>query len=246
MKRRGFALAAAPILALTAASAAAKDLGARGASWPVAETDLLTAISGRLEEMSASGEWARLERAARARARRSLEEPPPVPGIAPAAARRVRRFDPTVEAAEDIVGPGGEVVVAAGARVNPFAYAPLSSELLFIDGRREAEVAWALARAAAAPAKIVLLAGRPLDLMRRSGRRFYFDLGGRLAARFGVRATPTRAARDGMFLELTEIPLADELPFSGPPPPPGPDDPGPRETIPMPNLEPDPQETTPC
>ena len=68
-------------------------------------------------------------------------------------------------------------------------------------------VAWALGHAR--PAKIVLLAGRPLELMREHRRPFYFDQGGRLAARFGLRVTPSLVAQDGTRLRITEIPVAD-------------------------------------
>lgn len=210
--------------ALPVAPVAAKDLGTRGASWPVAEADLLAAIGDRVAEMAGSGEWARLENEAREKARRSLESPPAVVGIFPAVEPRARMFDPAITVAKDLVGPNGEAVAAAGSRINPLALAPFSTELLFIDGRRDVEVAWALSLAgggaggtsanqrAGASVKIVLLAGRPLELMRRHGHPFFFDLGGRLSARFGVRATPTRMVRDGLLLRLTEIPLVDAAP----------------------------------
>ena len=62
------------------------------------------------------------------------------------------------------------------------------------------------------PAKIVLLAGRPLDLMRLHRRPFFFDTGGRLAARFGIAATPTLVEQDGARLRITEFPI--EVPGS--------------------------------
>ena len=200
-------------LVLAAATATARDLGVRGATWPVAEPDLLADIEARLAGMARSGELARLGDEARERARRSLEEPAPVPGIVPATERRAREFDPAIVVAADIPGPNGEAVAAAGTRIDPFEHTALTADVLFVDGRREAEVAWALARER--PAKIVLLAGRPLDLMRRHGRPFYFDLGGRLAARFAIRATPTVLSRrdapadGGTRLALTEIPVRD-------------------------------------
>ncbi len=65
-------------------AASAKDLGVRGATWAIAEPDLLEEIESRLLEMQRSGELARFESEARDRARRTLEEPPPVPGRPPA------------------------------------------------------------------------------------------------------------------------------------------------------------------
>ena len=114
------------VLALAAACppASAKDLGVRGETWPVAEPDLLAQIEARLAEMDRSGELARLQGEARARARASLEEPQPVPGIAPARTERTRLFDPSITVERDIRGPDGTLVAAAGTRVDPFAHAP--------------------------------------------------------------------------------------------------------------------------
>ena len=190
-----------------AAPAFAKDLGVRGATWPVAEPDLLAEIETRLLELQRSGALARLEADARERARRSLEEPDPAPGIAPAREQRSRLFDPAIAVARDIRAADGALIAAAGTRVNPLERVTLARDLVFVDGRREAEIAWALTHDR--PAKIVLLAGRPLALMRRHGRPFFFDQDGRLAARFGIAATPSLVAQAGPQLRITEIPVAD-------------------------------------
>ena len=211
MIRRAALLLAATLAALPAAgiaSASAKDLGVRGATWAIAEPDLLADIETRLLEMQHSGALARFEADARDRARRKLEEPPPVPGIAPAARERSRLFDPAIVVEHDIRTPDGVLIAAAGTRVNPLERIALTRDLLFVDGRREAEVVWALARER--PAKIVLLAGRPLDLMRRHGRSFFFDTGGTLAARFGIAATPSVVERAGTRLRITEVPVEDD------------------------------------
>ena len=179
----------------------------RGATWPVAEPDLLEEIEARLAAMQRSGEMARIEREARSRARARLEEPEPVPGIAPAREARSRMFDPAIVVERDIRLPDGTPIAAAGARVNPLARHALTRDLLFVDGRREAEIAWALAQER--PAKIVLLAGRPLKLMRQYGRPFFFDQGGRLAARFGLSFTPSLVEQAGSQLRITEIPVED-------------------------------------
>ena len=212
MKRPVLLLLAVLLAAVPTASA--KDLGVRGATWPVAEPDLLQQIEARLVEMQQSGDLARLQDEARDRARRKLEEPDPVPGIGPVREPRTRLFDPAITVAQDIRTPDGMLIAAAGTRANPLERLRLTRDLVFIDGRREAEIAWALAHDR--PAKIVLLAGRPLDLMRRYRRPLFFDTGGRLAARFGVRVTPTLIEQDGDLLRLTEIPVEDRAgPQSG-------------------------------
>ncbi len=207
-------LAAALLFAVAGilSTASAKDLGVRGATWPVAEPDLLAQIEARLREMERSGELARLEDEARASARRKLEEPDPVSGIAPAREERSRLFDPAITVARDIRTPDGTLIAAVGTRVNPLERIALARDLLFVDGRREAEIAWALSHDR--PAKIVLLAGRPLDLMRRHRRPFFFDQGGRLSARFGLSLTPVLVAQDGAQLRITEFPV-ESLPRAG-------------------------------
>ena len=200
------ALAAACLaFAMLAAPARAADLGVRGATWPIAEPDLLSQIEARLGEMERSGALARFEAQARERARMRMEAPEPVAGIAPARERRSRTFDPSIVVDRDIRDSGGTLVAAAGSRIDPFAIAPLTRDLLVIDGSRKIEVAWALAHGR--PSKIVLLAGSPLALSRAHGRPFFFDQGGRLTERFGLRYTPSLLAREGAHLRITEIPL---------------------------------------
>ena len=207
---------APPFMALAlalAAPASAKDLGVRGATWPVTEPDLLAQIEARLVEMEGSGELARLEQDARANARTKLEQPDPVAGIAPAREERSRLWDPAVTVARDIRTSDGVLIAAAGTRVNPLARMTLVRDLLFVDGRRAAEIAWALAHER--PAKIVLLAGRPLELMRLHRMPFFFDQGGRLATRFGLRFTPSLVEQAGSWLRITEVALEEaktELP----------------------------------
>ena len=111
---------------------AAKDLGVLGETWRIEEPDLLAQVETALTELERSGELARLNDEARARARERLEAPPAVPGIAPARAPRTWLFDPAITVAEDILGPDGAVIAAAGTRIEPLAHRPLTQHLLFI------------------------------------------------------------------------------------------------------------------
>ena len=206
--RRFFAAVLACALALAAGTAAAKDLGVRGAVWPVEEPDLLTEIEERLESMETSGELARMRSEALTRGRERMEAPPRVVGIGPARFLRIRRFDPSATIERDIFTHDGKLIAARGTRINPLEKHPLTRELLFIDATRPVEVEWAIAREK--PSVIVLLAGRPLELMRAHGRAFFFDQGGRLARRFGLLATPSVVSAKGDFLRITEVPLEDE------------------------------------
>ena len=213
MTRRRFrtrVLAAALGCALTLAAqpVPAKDLGVRGAVWPVAEPDLLAEIEARLGGMEASGEMARMRREAAERARQRIEAPERVEGMEAARVHRTRLFDPSITLDRDVRAADGTLIAARGARVNPLDARPLTRDLLFIDGARPVEVVWALRHGR--PARIVLVAGRPLALMRVHGRPFFFDQGGRLSKRLGLRATPSVVAAEGAMLRITEAPLEDE------------------------------------
>ena len=192
---------------LLPAPVVAKDLGVRGETWAIAEPDLLAVLEARLHELERSGALAAIGEDAQARARARVEAPEPVAGIAPAVMHRSRLFDPSVVLDRDVHLADGTLLAAAGTRLNPLAHVPLRRGLLFIDGRRQAEVAWALEHAE--PSTIVLLAGQPLDLSRRHGRSFFFDQGGRLTTRFGLAATPVLIEQEGVQLRLTEVPVRD-------------------------------------
>ena len=107
---RSIALCLALAAALAAGPASAKDLGVRGATWPIAEPDLLDAIATRLEALRDAGAFARWAAKARTRARAHLEAPPRVPGIIPATEHRTRRLDPAVTVARDLTAPDGTVL----------------------------------------------------------------------------------------------------------------------------------------
>ena len=99
------------------------------------------------------------------------------------------------------------MIETAGTRIEPLAHRPMTRTLLFIDGTRAEEVRWALAQVA--PTRIVLLSGRPLDLARAHARVFYYDQGGTLATRFGLKATPARIRQEGLKLRIDELVLPD-------------------------------------
>ena len=183
----------------------ARDYGQRGTVFPVIERDLLEQIHSRLTQMERSGETARLNEDLKRRTIARVNRPDPVAGIVRASEARRWQFDPTITLAADIRGAKGELIHAAGTRVNPLDSVQLRAELLFLDGDDPDQLAWALKQTV--NAKLILVKGAPLELMKARQRRFYFDQGGKLTERFGIRSVPARVRQQGRLLEISEIAL---------------------------------------
>ena len=190
---------------LCPAEVLARDYGQRGTVFPVIERDLLEQIHSRLTQMERSGETARLNEDLKRRTIARVNRPDPVAGIVRASEARRWQFDPTITLAADIRGAKGELIHAAGTRVNPLDSVGLRADLLFLDGDDPDQLAWALKQDA--NAKLILVNGAPLELMKARQRRFYFDQGGKLTERFGIRSVPARVRQQGRLLEISEIAL---------------------------------------
>lgn len=184
--------------------AAARDYGQQGAVWQIAEPDLLQQIHARLTQLERTGETARLNEQLKQRTIARINRPQPVAGLVQASIERIWRFDPTITVERDIADNRGRVIVAAGTRVNPLDTVPLRAPLVFLDGDEPAQLAWALKRFGSTPAKLILVKGAPLELMKARQRRFYFDQGGTLVKRFGIRAVPASVEQQGRVLVITE------------------------------------------
>ena len=190
---------------LCPAEVLARDYGQRGTVFPVIERDLLEQIHSRLTQMERSGETARLNEDLKRRTIARVNRPDPVAGIVRASEARRWQFDPTITLAADIRGAKGELIHAAGTRVNPLDSVGLRADLLFLDGDDPDQLAWALKQTV--NAKLILVKGAPLELMKARQRRFYFDQGGKLTERFGIRSVPARVRQQGRLLEISEIAL---------------------------------------
>ena len=200
MKRCSLLLASLAI----SSPVAARDYGQQGAVWAIAEPDLLTQIHARLTQLERTGETAKLNEELKRRTIARVNRPEPVAGLAAASAERSWRFDPTITVERDIADDKGRVIVAAGTRVNPLDTVPLRAPLVFLDGDEPGQIAWALRRYGASRAKLILVKGAPLELMKSRQRRFYFDQGGTLVKRFGIRAVPASVEQQGRVLVITE------------------------------------------
>ena len=197
-------------LAALAGTAAAKDYGQLGTTFPIEEVDLLKAISARLHGMQANGDLARAQQALKDRTIAGVMRPHPVDGITSASEARSFTYDPSIEFDHDVRDRRDPVHGRLVARFNPLAMLPFNETFVFFDGDRKAEMDFVLARYRARPdVKLVMTKGAPFEAMKTWHQRFYFDQGGLLTAKLGVRHTPTVVARDGDVLRLNEIALKD-------------------------------------
>ena len=207
MKMRTLPICATALALIVAAQASARDYGQQGTVWPVIEPDLLQQIHARLQRLEATGETARLNEELKRRTIARVNRPLSVSGITSASETRVWRFDPTITVERDIADDKGRVIIAAGTRVNPLDTVPLRAPLVFLDGDDPAQLAWAVQRYGTARAKLILVRGAPLELMKARQRRFYFDQGGNLVKHFGIRAVPATVEQQGRVLVITEVPI---------------------------------------
>ncbi len=201
MKRSLFALA---IFTLTATALAAEQIGTLH---PIIEPDMLQEIQKMLLEKERTGELAKLQKEGIERSKNSAENPKPVEGVARTTKARVFYWDPSVVAQKTITDPQGRVVVESGKRMNPLDYVSLSNHLLFFDGRDREQVAKAaeIIRKYEGRVKAILVGGPVLELTRQWKFQVYFDQGGYIVKKLGIRQVPALVTQDGKRLRIDEL-----------------------------------------
>jgi conjugal transfer pilus assembly protein TraW len=196
------------IAALFAAGAGqARDFGAHGPLFAIAETSILDLIAERLRAMEASGELAAMQEAMQTQVRRRVARPVPVPGIAAATEHRVYTVDLRVTVQRDLADHQGRVFARAGTVIDPLAHSAWNRRIVLIDGDVPEQVRFALAEGNELDTLIVLVAGAPLALTAAHGRRFWFDQQGAIAGRFGVTEVPAVITRADPLMQVEIVPV---------------------------------------
>jgi conjugal transfer pilus assembly protein TraW len=185
----------------------AGSLGTIGPAYPIAERNLLDHIMARLREKERSGELAKFELLARARASDSVLHPKPVPGLRLADAPRTYYFDPSFTLDRNIVDTSGAVLFAAGLRKNPLEVVSLSRHLLFFDARDARQVAKAreLIVRYQGRVKPILVGGSYIDLMKAWNTPVYYDQEGTLVRKLGITGVPAIVSQEGSRLRIDEV-----------------------------------------
>ncbi|WP_407651270.1 type-F conjugative transfer system protein TraW [Candidatus Bandiella euplotis] len=183
----------------------AKDFGVVGKVYEVAEENMLEVILNKLITMKESGEIERRNQDMREKLLSYLKRPHEVQEVIDAVEEREYYYDPSYVVEEDMADQEGMVFIRKGRVVNPLEYMPLGQKLIFINGDNKNQVDWALEKSKKATAKIIFTKGNLLDLMKESKRRLYFDQGGVLVRRFGIKQVPAVVEQDELRLLIKEV-----------------------------------------
>jgi conjugal transfer pilus assembly protein TraW len=178
-----------------------------GPTYPILEPDMLQEIQRMLREKEKSGELAKLQKEGIERSKRSAEEPKPVENLVRTSRPRTYYWDPSVVAPKTITDPQGRVVVEAGKRMNPLEYVSLTNHLLFFDGRDREQVAKAaeIIRKYEGRVKVIMVGGPVLELTRQWKFQVYFDQGGAIVKKLGIRQVPALVSQAGKRLRIDEL-----------------------------------------
>jgi conjugal transfer pilus assembly protein TraW len=203
----GVLLFAAAFLLVGAVPGQARDFGQLGQTFPIAEADLLTTIEARLQRAQATGEMDRVNATFAKRVEARVRHPAAVAGITAAEEPRSWDYDPTITLEREIRDHKGQLIAAAGQRINPLDFVSMRQSLVFVDGDDDAQVDWATKRYTELNAKIIFVSGSPIESMTSRKRRFFFDQEGRLTGKFGIRHTPAVVVQAGKLLHVSETVL---------------------------------------
>lgn len=188
------------------------DLGIHGHTFEIQEPDLLKELESKLQLLEESGELKKHQEILRNKAEQSVRTPPPVEGISKAAKQRVWYYDPSLTVPYDLKDHQGRVFHKKGTRINPLKFRSLSSLLIFIDGADEAQVSWVQRTYLDGEnkSKIILTSGSPFELMEILNEPIYFDQGGTITKKLGIKHVPAVVVQEGLKLKITEIALEEK------------------------------------
>lgn len=160
----------------------AEDLGRKTTTYP-ADRDGREQLKDIVRQKMASGEVARYWAEYQRKTLEAIRNPAPL-GVRTSYQNYARDHAVRFTFAADMKDESGNVVVRRGTTIEPLKISPLTDGLIFIDGRDQRQIDFAIAKGQQAPFKIVLTAGSFVELRERyrtadwrgsKGIPFYFD-----------------------------------------------------------------------
>ncbi len=195
------------VIATQVGLAHAEDLGVIGKTYDIAERDLIEVIKNKLRHMEKTGELAKRQAEYKNRVMSGIEHPRPIPGIQATQTANTHYYDPSIVTDKDIADATGKILYPRGTRVNPLDYIGWNKYLLFVDARdqKQLDMSKRIMATSDKPVKLVLVAGEPLNLMRKWKKQVYYDQGGILARRFAITQVPAIVRQEGRRLRIDEL-----------------------------------------
>ena len=195
------------VIATQVGLAHAEDLGVIGKTYDIAERDLIEAMKDKLRQMEKTGELAKKQDEYKNRVMSGIEHPRPIPGIQATETANTHYYDPSIVTDKDIADATGKILYPRGTRVNPLDYIGWNKYLLFVDGRdqKQLDLTKKIPAASDRPVKLVLVAGEPLNLMRKWKKQMYYDQGGILTRRFAITRVPAMVRQEGRRVGIDEL-----------------------------------------
>ena len=189
-----------------------KDFGVHGLIAPIEEQDPIVLIQSKLKTMKESGELERRNKELQKKVKASIESPNPVEGLSTARETRIFYYDPSYVVPEDLKDHQGRMIHSKGTRINPLETVSLGYDLLFFDGDDEDQKAWAfdqikkteISDQKGKSVKLILVKGAPLALSEDLAVPVYFDQGGLLTKKLGIKYTPAVVTQEGLRLRIEE------------------------------------------
>ena len=193
----------------------ATDFGRVGQTFKVVEESFIVMLKKRLGSVDIEKENEKIQ----ARAKEWVENPTPVSGISQATKDRVFYFDPSYTLDKDARLPCGKILHKAGTKVNPLEHMEFNRRLFFIDGRQKEQIAW-LKEQLNTPLlkekdkeqvedRVILVGGSVFKFGEELGAnhqdKVYFDQGGELTSKFGIKASPALVSQEKLKIKIEEI-----------------------------------------
>lgn len=204
------------IILKLATTVEAKDFGSHGTTYPITEEDPIALIQSKLKEMEKNGELERHNKELQQKTKVTVERPSPVQGIRRASKSRTFYYDPSYTVTHDITDHTGKIIAQKGSKVNPLETVNLPYSLLFFDGDDEEQREWAKEQLQQRSAKLILVKGKPLSLAEEWEIPVYFDQGGILAKKLGIKHVPALITQERMDLRIEEISMGPPSQQEGP------------------------------
>lgn len=190
-------------------SSFAKNFGTEGAVYKIIERDLLEEIKEKLEKAKKDGRLDKFNKAVKGNMIDSIERPKSISGITKAEFSRSWLFDPSVSLDHDLKDQNGRIFYHAYSKVNPLDKISMTQTLVFINGDDKEQVDFALNtyKKKKGKAKIILVQGSVLKLMKEKKVRLYFDQSSKLINKFKIQHVPTLIYQEKKMLRIEEVAL---------------------------------------